>query len=460
MTVTLEELLAERERRARRQKELLTEFVPGVASLVSLTLNIAGEEKAFPLAARCFHEEQRAVSLALEAEGIAVLYEEVTENNAGYAALLCIDAAPERVKGIAIALEDRHPLGRLFDIDVIAPDGVKLSRAKLGESGESGGGRKCLVCGKDAFLCARSRAHALSDVKAATRLIMENFLRIQLEGIIEKAASRALLSEVAVTPKPGLVDRANTGAHGDMDFFTFIDSAAAILPYFRDCAVQGFHSDTAPDALFDSLRPGGKIAETAMKHATHGVNTHKGAIFSFATLSAAFGSLFRETPSPSLREVAELTRRMCAHLFEDFADIPADTSHGKRLFMQHGITGIRGEAAAGFPSVCETAYPVMCRHLAAGASVNDAGVAAFLSLLARTEDTNCVHRAGLDELRRIQKEASSFLASNPPLPLIIDKARELDAHCIARHISPGGSADLLAVTFFLVFLLDKDVRHG
>jgi holo-ACP synthase CitX len=142
MKATLDEVLAERERRSGRQKELLAQYGGGHdMALVCLTLNIAGDEKVFPLSFRCFQEERRIVRVTLKAENIDIIHEEATENNAGYAALLCVYAPPERVKTIAVHIEDSHPLGRLFDIDVIAPDGEKLSRTNSGETG-----RKCLVC--------------------------------------------------------------------------------------------------------------------------------------------------------------------------------------------------------------------------------------------------------------------------------------------------------------------------
>jgi triphosphoribosyl-dephospho-CoA synthetase len=66
------------------------------------------------------------------------------------------------------------------------------------------------------------------------------------------------VSSAAVTPKPGMVDRANNGAHADMDFFTFIDSVVALLPWFSNCALAGFDSGCGPNALFESLKPPGQ----------------------------------------------------------------------------------------------------------------------------------------------------------------------------------------------------------
>ena len=107
--------------------------------------------------------------------------------------------------------------------------------------------------------------------------------------MIARLAQEALLEEVYTTPKPGLVDCHDTGAHTDMDCQTFEKSAAAIAPYIAAMYELGGRWMDAPQGLFCALRPLGLQAEQAMLAATDGVNTHKGAIFTFAILAAAAG---------------------------------------------------------------------------------------------------------------------------------------------------------------------------
>jgi holo-ACP synthase/triphosphoribosyl-dephospho-CoA synthase len=358
------------------------------------------------------------------------------------------------LKTMALHIEETHPLGRLLDIDVLDGEG-KINRAALGAKE-----RKCLICGGGAFACGRARAHTVEELTGAVKKIMGNFFRENLGNIISGAALGALMGEAAVTPKPGLVDRANSGAHKDMDFFTFINSIAAILPYFRDCAIKGFESASDPVALFNSLRFGGKIAELDMREASGGVNTHRGLIFSLGILCAAFGRLYRGEENPGLEDTLDLCRLMTARLHEDFSQAGPETdtgplSHGEALYKRYGLSGIRGEVSRGFPRVRNTAYPALCRFLETGYRLNDAGAAVFLHLLAETEDTNIVHRSNLGELRRIQQETSAFLAAHPSMEEFLKKAGELDGEFIRRRISPGGSADLLAVTLFLYRLLHR-----
>ena len=87
----------------------------------------------------------------------------------------------------------------------------------------------------------------------------------------------SLLLEVSATPKPGLVDRLGSGAHTDMDFSTFLASAAAIAPYFTACAQAGLALPQVDGASLGRIRPLGMACEKAMLAATGGVNTHKGA---------------------------------------------------------------------------------------------------------------------------------------------------------------------------------------
>jgi len=285
----------------------------------------------------------------------------------------------------------------------------------------------------------------------------ENQLRQNLADTVSSAAVWAMINEAAVTPKPGLVDRANAGAHKDMDFFTLIDSALALLYWFRDCALAGFDSEvgekseTTPKALFEALRLKGKAAETMMEKTTGGVNTHRGYIFCLGLLSAAYGRLRGKMERPDLTGVIEFSKAMTRDIGEDFSRLSEKEklSHGEAVYTKSGIHGIRGEASSGFPSVIEYALPLLHRLLNQGCSLNDAGVAILLNLMAHVEDTNIIHRGGIAALRSIQEDTRRFLASVPETEAIIAKASVMDREFISKNLSPGGSADLLGITLFL-----------
>ena len=268
---------------------------------------------------------------------------------------------------------------------------------------------------------------------------------------IANLAHKALLVEVAASPKPGLVDRFNCGAHADMDFFTFINSAAAIHPYLSRCAQAGGESKTL-DGLFLRLREFGVEAEKAMLLATQGVNTHKGAIFSMGlvTASAGYGMEHGGTrPSQILKICSEL----CEGLVEQDLVLKQESRQtaGERLFAQYGITGVRGEAQEGFPMVKNISLPLFQTLMEEGLSINDCCVQTLLHLISQTCDTNILSRTGLKGLSFAQGYAKIVLDRGGILKGK-DIVEAMDREFIARNISPGGCADLLVVTCFLYFL--------
>ena len=330
-------------------------------------------------------------------------------------------------------------------MDVIRPDGSKVGREELGLEE-----RKCLLCGQPARVCARSRAHSVGLLQQRTEEILEEALLRWESGEIARLACQALLYEVAVTPKPGLVDRENSGSHRDMDFFSFQASAAALWPYFEECAKIGLNTGTLPaEETFGALRGPGMLAEGAMLHATGGVNTHRGAIFSLGILCGAAGRLRTWDPEALLVECGRMTAGLTAR---DFAGVTEETARtaGQRLYLRHGITGVRGQAEAGFPAVLRSGLPTLEAGLARGLSLNDALCAALLALMTAAEDTNVSARSDYDTQQQVCRKLEELLQSqNFPGP---ERLRQLDADFTARNLSPGGSADLLAMTCFLHLL--------
>ena len=261
-------------------------------------------------------------------------------------------------------------------------------------------------------------------------------------------ALEAMLVEVSVTPKPGLVDRNNSGAHRDMGFFTFIRSAASLRKYFEEFANIGRSNHT--DKIFPLIRKCGIEAEKEMFKATQGINTHKGEIFSLGVLSAAAGHLEENITG---EKILSLAGEICAGLCEmDFAGVhdKAQLTKGERVYIEHGITGIRGEAEAGYPVIRDVALPAFKQYLAKGLSLNDALAFTLIHIIANSYDTNIISRHDLNTAKRVMTLAQNMLASD----LSLEKIYELDQKFIDAYISPGGSGDLLAVTYF-IYCLDN-----
>lgn len=263
-------------------------------------------------------------------------------------------------------------------------------------------------------------------------------------------ATQALLQEVGATPKPGLVDRWNTGAHQDMDIHTFHRSAQALEPYFAQFVRCGMdHGHLSPGGLFPLTRPIGMEAEGAMLEATGGVNTHKGVIFSLGVLTTALGYLKgRELPD-SVEELRLVCRDMTQTLGQDFQGLTLETArtNGEKLYVRHGIRGIRGEALDGYPALFDVALPWFERYLGQGKSPNDAGVLTLLHIMAQTQDSNIIARSDYGTMEVMQQDVRAYLATDKGDYL--DYLTGLDAQFIAKNISPGGSADVLALTYFI-----------
>lgn len=406
---SLWEVLAAREARAASQRRLLERFG---RPLLGLNMNIAGPVKRAGLIDFAFWEALAALRSRL---GSALVYEELTDAVSGLEAILVCDMPAAELKELAMELEDARPAGRLLDLDVIETDGRKLSRREP---------RRCLVCGGPAALCARSRAHGLPAVQAAADRLLRDFAAERLAEL----AVEALVEEVELTPKPGLVDRRNRGAHRDMDLALFCRSAHSLRPYFRRAAELGMERRDC----MDELQAAGLAAESAMLAATGGVNTHRGAVYAFGLVLAAAGS--RLVRGGDLFETA-------AGLAAAGTPPPGD-SHGGLARTRYGASGARGEALSGFPHA-RRAWEVLSRRDV---------YAALLTLLAEVEDTNLLHRGGPEGLAFVRESAAAIL--DGPEEEYASRLEELDNACIARGLSPGGSADLLALALLLRRLPD------
>ncbi|CAM3658545.1 MULTISPECIES: triphosphoribosyl-dephospho-CoA synthase CitG [Yersinia] len=268
----------------------------------------------------------------------------------------------------------------------------------------------------------------------------------------------ALLAEVNLTPKPGLVDRFNTGAHKDMNLDDFYRSAEAIAPWFSRFIEQGIATEHLQgEAALSALRPLGLACENAMFQATGGVNTHKGSVFSLGLLCCALGRLSARGVAISADAVCQEAAQLCCGLTErELQRRNLQQTAGQRLFTQHGLTGARGEAESGFTTVLTHGLPVYQRLLNQGIDQECALLETLLQLMAVNGDTNVVSRGGMAGLYWLQHQAAEILANGGiKTPLAKARLRLFDAQCIARNLSPGGSADLLILTWFLAHIPDR-----
>ena len=451
--VSMAKILDARENRVQIQQEMLQK---SPSCLLSFTLNIPGPVKVFPYTKWTYE-----VGISIILKGISLLNGVIIEQkevkkDTGWEAFFTLNLHPEDMKAYLLEQEEQHPLGRLFDFDILRADGSKLSRQELGFWE-----RTCLLCGNPAFLCGRSRTHSAQELLAKEIEIMENFFVFRLSNHIGQLMQKALFYEVNTSLKPGLVDRLHNGSHKDMCLSTFINSAYSITDYFCQCVKEGLSCDCSKKELpllFQKLRGIGKQAEKNMLFATQGINTHKGIVFSGGILCAAIGYYIstnsKDISAENLLSThAEICRCMLPELLNDYLVLTPDTAktNGEKLYQEYKITGIRGEAKEGFPHLFNVGFPLFQAVLKKGFSLWQAGLITLLHYIAYTEDTNLIIRSDYQLACKIQKDLQQFLA-HATYEEQLSILPKLDAFFISRNISPGGSADMLALTYFLYFI--------
>lgn len=448
MEVTLEEMLAARESRSFRQMELNRQW--GM-TIISFSMNIPGPVKDAPIIRRGFQEGCAKIAYRIPSEKMK--FQQIIQKKTGCEAVYVVDMEPIAVKKITTAIEDENRLGRLFDMDVLDQNLNKLDREAVG-----GKSRDCIVCGAPGRGCASRRIHSVAELQCATRQILEKHFMEADAKQIGAMAVQALVDEVETTPKPGLVDRRNTGSHTDMDITTFRASAGALAPYFYECAKIGQNTkNLSAEETFYALRSAGVCAEQDMYRATGGVNTHKGAVFTIGILCGAAGRLWSDcncwNEADLFAEVAAMTK---VPMERDLETRAADTA-GMQLYNEMGIRGIRGEVAEGLPSIRDFGLPVYRGCLEKGMDQNRAGAITLLNLIVSVVDTNMIKRGGMDgAMAAIRKTAQMLMENDTPEQAQIEA---LDDWFIERNLSPGGCADLLAAVYFIQEMT-KEKRGG
>ena len=254
-----------------------------------------------------------------------------------------------------------------------------------------------------------------------------------------RAAIASLYDELALEPKPGLVSFADAGSHDDMDASTFLRSLFALRHYFVRVAAQGARS-----AAFAPLESLGIEAEARMLRATDGVNTHRGAIFTLGLLSAAAGAVRASGLPCSATNVRAALRARWGDALASRAR-RASATHGARAARAHGLRSASEEAAQGLPTLFDHVLPALRTARRAGADDRGARLHALFTAMAELDDTNLVHRGGLQGLRDAQSLARNFLAEGGGLAADApSRAARVHATFVERRLSPGGAADLLA----------------
>lgn len=282
-------------------------------------------------------------------------------------------------------------------------------------------------------LSATSLRRALD--KGGFKEAMEYIPESSIPYLVADLAERALRLELDTTPKPGLVDRQDNGAHKDMDYALMSKSISALRPYLTRLAVE-----SAKDIDPAKIKEIGIEAEKAMLKATGGVNTHKGALFCIGLSVAAASYLASTTGSVEAYSFKELVSRAAS-------EIPsARGTHGAEAKRSFKAVGALENARAAYPELFTDwlpyyrsleGDPFRCHKT-------------LLHIMTTLDDTNILHRRGAEGLAHAEAEAARLLEDFSESGL-----SSLNKDFIRENISPGGSADMLSLTIFIESIINN-----
>ncbi len=265
-------------------------------------------------------------------------------------------------------------------------------------------------------------------------------------------AMEALLEELHLTPKPGLVDRVNNGTHFDLTLDLMEKSAHILHDCFYEIAFTAAGEDPSRQ-LRERLAEIGRNWEQTMLQVTGNVNTHKGAIWALGLLTAAAAILLSKEEGPAITLDDFLATAGAIAVFEDRYMLPQNTN-GSKVRKMYKVRSAREEAIAGFPALRHASLPAWNKYDYESENIRRLNV--LLTLMSVIDDTCILYRSNLNVLHEVQHLATVIMKKGGLGIYSNWKLYEFLNEYITRNwVSPGGSADLLAATIFL----QKIVQH-
>ena len=424
-------LLDAREKTDAFEKKILADFPD--STLIVIRANMPGEKKG------CIESDWIVYTIFLECkrqfkpEAIFSSY----TNEEGLIFFLSIKKNPIKLKRSTVKIEEKHPLGRLADIDVLTLHKL-FSRTDLSRKNKL---RKCFLCGEPAVHCTRTRRHSKQEIiNFINEKVYSDFLKGRLTDKLASFSEAAMLAELCRMYGFGCVTANGTGSHSDMDFLLMLKC----IP-LAGKAVRALTEKKC--ASFSALRKWGRKIESKLFKITNGVNTYKGAFFLILILNACTYRILKKRKSfDSLREEISAFSWEVKKDFEEQNCSPASL-HG---FLQTGNCGIRSDVLSGFEEHFLTLLPLLKKE--PPYSIEKI----IVTIISKTFDTTVIKRKNLKTLNELQKKAETVLSC---------KDSDFNGACAAfsvwcenEHISTGGSADRLIVLYNL-FLLKKFFKN-
>lgn len=390
--------------------------------VISVVANIPGPDKNMAEAHLLVRLFLHVVKDLLKATSIGFI--PLSSFPYGYVTMKAQD--PIALKKTLILVEETHPLGRLIDLDLYAIDHPhSISRSSIGLPQ-----RSCMICDGDVYQCMRSNAHPLHEL---TRKVKTDVLHY-LDEVINLMLEDAMMHELDLEHKFGLVTPTSKGSHPDMDYDLMLKAKDVLLPHFMNIFHAGYHAISL-DGLLESSRQLGIDAERDMLRATSGINCYRGLIFILGLVLLSLGYVLHH--GETLDAVFAHIKTMSRHLLLEFEN--KEGSIGSLMYQDYGALGARGEAHLGLPSVRHALTLFDHLELCEG---NIRHVLKEIILL--TDDTVLLWRSK-------GREQATFFKDMLRHARVQDDevARRLTEYAISKNLSVGGSADLLVSALFL-----------
>lgn len=446
------EILNSRDERVKKHRELMDRYhLP----IISYTLNLAGNIKKSPIFDIIFNQGLELIQSEIGDE----VFKEIKRETTGNIAYYVVDCEIKTLKKKMVEIENREPSGRLYDIDVISQDLKPISRIDIGLVA-----RSCIVCKRPYLECRKNKSHTIEEIIAITKKIAIE----ECATLFSHVASYSLVAELSTTPKPGLVDKSNNGSHSDMNYQLFIESIKTITPYLKKEFIASFNIEDKKD-LFYEMKNIGMMAENDMLTATNNINTHKGAFFSLSTIGCGICHLLTNNEEPTVEKV-----RIFAKDFSIWAkkNNNLKNSNGYKVREFYCDFGIYDESINGYSSIFEGCNKYLNSfkrekykeyisnfykykefdYSVFQELIEEKSIRIFCTLLSYVRDSNIIHRGGFESLSNIHKSFKSIDDENLRINDLKLKLSKIDKTFIDDNLSPGGTADLLAITLFIMIL--------
>ncbi len=337
--------------------------------------------------------------------------------------LVCIKETDYlHVKKMLICFEESF-LGRMVDLDLTIPDGAVCRRNLCVPP------RKCIYCEDVAKFCSINKKHTVEQVNAA----MTAYLKRSLCELLASYSYQAMIQEVEVHPKFGLVTKESSGKHTDMNFTTFLSSAKALIPFFQMYSGEGFN---ITNNTFNKLRNIGRIAEESIFISTKGINTHKGANFLLGIILPSIVDCLYY--GKEFSKIQENIKYISQNILNDFENVDYPQTYGEKAFKENRILGVRGEIYQGL----DVAFEAVKKFYHEENPVHKILVYAMENI----DDTVLLHNHDVSIIDYVKNVAKEVRESGYDSDLISKYTDEF----IEKGISPGGSADIVICTLLLI----------